>query len=167
VSNEVHPDHWSNGPRMGARGVVLMDGRVLLLKYERDGEILYLFPGGGHKPGETLAETVEREVIEETGLAVEVGRLLAVHENAPFKEIEMPTDIRSIYVHEVHRIDFFFQCRVPGEAEPHLEVQPDKLHTGFEWVKPDDLDNHPIIPEIGRQLRESLARSSDLLFSES
>ena len=93
---------------MGARGVVLVDGRILLLRYERDGETLYLFPGGGHMPGETLAETVEREVTEETGLAVGVGRLLAVHENAPFKEIEIPTDIRSIYVHEVHRIDFSF-----------------------------------------------------------
>jgi len=25
---EVHPDHWSNGPRVGARGVTIVEGRV-------------------------------------------------------------------------------------------------------------------------------------------
>ena len=77
---EVHVDHWSNGPRVGARGVVIVDGLILLLKYEQDDETAYLFPVGGHEPGETLAETAHREVLEETGLTVEVGRLLAVHE---------------------------------------------------------------------------------------
>ncbi len=144
-----------------------MEGRILLLKYERDGEVLYLFPGGGHEPGETLAENAQREVLEETGLTVEAGRLLAVHEHQPSKGIEIPDDIQSIYVGDAHRIDFFFECRVVGDAEPHLEVEPDRLHTGFEWVSPDDLDNYPIVPEIGRQLIESLASSGDPLFSES
>ena len=164
---KIHPDHWSNGPRVGARGVVIVDARILLLKYERDGEVLYLFPGGGHEPGETLAETAAREVMEESGLAVEVGRLLAVHENAPFKEIEIRTDIRSIYVGDAHRIDFFFECKVLGDTEPHLGVAPEILQTGFEWVKPDDLENFPIIPEIGIQLRESLAGTGDPMYSES
>jgi len=167
VRNEVHPDHWSNGQRVGARGVVVVDGRILLLKYERDCEVLYLFPGGGHEPGETLAETAAREVMEESGLVVEVGRLLAVHKNAPFKEIEIPTDIRSIYVGDAHRIDFFFECKVLGDAEPNLGVAPEKLQTGFEWVKPSDLENFPIIPEIDIQLRESLAGSGDPMYSES
>ena len=57
MRSRVHPDHWSNGARMGARGVVLTDDRILLLKYERDDEVLYLFPGGGHEPGETLASS--------------------------------------------------------------------------------------------------------------
>ena len=164
---KVHPDHWSNGPRVGARGVVLVDGLILLLKYERDGEVLYLFPGGGHEPGETLAETAAREVMEESGLSDEVGRLLAVHENAPFKGIEIPADIRSIYVGDAHRIDIFFECKVLGDAVPHLGVAPEKLQTGFEWVRPNDLENFPIVPEIGIQLRESLASSGDPMYSES
>jgi hypothetical protein len=57
---EVHLDHWSNGPRVGARGVVIVDGLILLLKYEQGDETAYLFPGGGHEPGETLAETAHR-----------------------------------------------------------------------------------------------------------
>ncbi len=167
MSRSAHPEHWSNGPRVGARGVVLLDGRILLLKYERDGETLYLFPGGGHEPGETLAETVRREVHEEAGLSVEVGRLLAVHEYQPSKREEILSDIRSIYLHDVHRVDLFLECHVVGDAEPTLEVEPDKLHTGFAWVEPDDLDDYPIIPRIGSQIRESLGHSGNPALLES
>ena len=165
--NEVHPDHWSNGPRVGARGVVVVDGCILLLRYERDGETLYLFPGGGHEPGETLAETAQREVFEETGLTIGVGRLLAMHEHQPSKGFAVPEDIRSIYVGDAHRVDFFFECIVPGEATPNLGVERDMLHTGFAWVAPGDLENYLIIPDIGDQLRDSLAGSADPLLSES
>ena len=167
LTESVHPDHWSNGPRVGARGVVIVDGRILLLKYERDEEVLYLFPGGGHEPGETLEENARREVFEETGLDVEVGRLLAVHEHQPSKGINIPDDIRSIYVGDAQRIDFFFECHVSGNEQPTLMVESDNLHTGFVWVEPADLEDYPIIPKIENQLRESLAGSDDLLFSES
>ena len=167
MSETVHPDHWSNGPRMGSRGVVIRNGRILLLKYERNGEVLYLFPGGGHDPGETLADNAEREVLEETGLAVEIGRVIAIHENQPSKGISVPEDIRSIYVGDAHRVDFFFERHVIGDAEPNLDVDPDKLHIGFAWVAPKDLDDFPIIPKIADRIRESLGHSGDLLFSES
>src|SRR5439155_23970282 len=37
---------------------------------------LWSIPGGRIEPGETDAEAVAREMIEETGLTVEVGRLI-------------------------------------------------------------------------------------------
>jgi 8-oxo-dGTP diphosphatase len=167
MTASVHPDHWSNGPRIGARAVVVAGGRILLEKYERDGEVLYLFPGGGHEPGETMAETARREVLEETGLAVETERLLLIHEHQPSNGIDIPGDIRSIYVGDVHRLDFFFYCSVIGDATPHMENSPDKLHTGFLWATPKELDDVMIMPEIGNRLRESLARVDDPMFSES
>jgi 8-oxo-dGTP diphosphatase len=164
---EVHPDHWSNGPRVGARGVIIVDGRILLLKYQQDDEIAYLFPGGGHEPGETLAETARREVLEETGLTVEIGRLLAVHEYQPSKRADTADGIRAIYVSDAHRVDTLFECQVLGDPTPHMNVAPDNLHTEFIWVALHELDDIPIMPKISDQLRESLGHSGDPMLSES
>ena len=65
---------------VGVTGVVRAeDGRVLLLRHRlwpEDSQ--WGFPGGFAKRGEQFSETVVREVREETGLAVTVGRLLEV-----------------------------------------------------------------------------------------
>ena len=151
---------------MGARGVVIVDGRILLLKYQQDDETAYLFPGGGHEPGETLAETAHREVLEETGLTVEVGRLLAVHEYQPSKSVDDGSGIRAIYVSDAHRVDTLFECHVVGDTTPHMNVAPDNLHTEFMWVALDDLDDFPIMPKIADQIRESLGHSGDPMLSE-
>jgi len=47
---------------VGAHGVAIVDGLILLLKYQENDETAYLLPGGGHEPGETLAETAQHEV---------------------------------------------------------------------------------------------------------
>lgn len=58
------------------KGVLIRDGRVLLLLNER-GE--WDLPGGRPDPGEDHRAALAREVCEETGLAVEVGALLDEH----------------------------------------------------------------------------------------
>ena len=60
-------------------GAVATDeqGRLLMIKRERDpGAGLWSIPGGRIEPGETGAEALVREMLEETSLTVEVGRLL-------------------------------------------------------------------------------------------
>jgi 8-oxo-dGTP pyrophosphatase MutT (NUDIX family) len=58
------------------KGVLIADGRVLLLLNER-GE--WDLPGGRPDPGEDHRTALAREVREEAGLAVEVGALLDEH----------------------------------------------------------------------------------------
>ncbi len=55
------------------RGVVLRGGDVLVM---RNADELHILPGGRREAGETLARTLEREVLEEAGWAVEVGPVL-------------------------------------------------------------------------------------------
>ncbi|ROO90861.1 ADP-ribose pyrophosphatase YjhB (NUDIX family) [Actinocorallia herbida] len=65
----------------GITGVVRTeDGRVLLLRHRfwPDGR-QWGFPTGYAKKGERHEDTIAREVREETGLTVEVGRLLQVN----------------------------------------------------------------------------------------
>jgi ADP-ribose pyrophosphatase YjhB (NUDIX family) len=63
---------------VGVTGIVRApDGRVLLLRHRLwapDGQ--WGFPSGFARRGETFQETIVREVREETGLTVRVGRLL-------------------------------------------------------------------------------------------
>ena len=61
---------------VSVKGVLVHDGRVLLLLNER-GE--WDLPGGRPDPGEDHRAALKREVGEETGLEVEVGTALDEH----------------------------------------------------------------------------------------
>jgi len=60
-------------------GAIVTDGQGRLLMIKRGhepGAGLWSIPGGRIEPGESDIEAVVREMIEETGLTVEVGRLI-------------------------------------------------------------------------------------------
>ncbi|MEV0387694.1 NUDIX hydrolase [Nonomuraea sp. NPDC050643] len=64
--------------RVNCVGAIIFDAsdRLLLIKRGRPpGVGLWSIPGGRLEPGETDADGVRREVLEETGLRVEVGAL--------------------------------------------------------------------------------------------
>ena len=68
-----------SGSEIPCVGAVIKDGqgRLLLIKRGHEpGAGLWSLPGGRIEPGETDAEALVREMREETGLTVEVGRLL-------------------------------------------------------------------------------------------
>lgn len=59
---------------MGVSGLILRDGRVLLVRRGKEPFLgFWSLPGGHVEPGETPEESVRREVREETGLDVIVG----------------------------------------------------------------------------------------------
>ena len=60
--------------------LIWRDGEVLLVRHEKGGRSYWLVPGGGVDAGETMVEAAEREIREETGYVIEVGRLLLVCE---------------------------------------------------------------------------------------
>jgi 8-oxo-dGTP pyrophosphatase MutT (NUDIX family) len=65
-----------SAPPISVKGVLIHEGRVLLLLNER-GE--WDLPGGRPDPGEDHRAALEREVREETGLVVDVGIALDEH----------------------------------------------------------------------------------------
>lgn len=55
------------------KSVLFIDGKVVLLKNERDE---WELPGGKLEPGERPTDCLAREIREELGIDVEVGRIL-------------------------------------------------------------------------------------------
>lgn len=80
---------YFEGDRIGRNGRLLLgcsatlfdDERTRLLLTRRADNHRWCLPGGGMEPGESVTEACEREVWEETGLRVQVVRLLGVYSN--------------------------------------------------------------------------------------
>ena len=67
---EVHPT-----PSVGA--VIVEDGKLLLVRRGRGAyQGSWAVPGGRQRRGETMREAVSREVVEETGLTVDVQEVV-------------------------------------------------------------------------------------------
>jgi ADP-ribose pyrophosphatase YjhB (NUDIX family) len=86
------------------KGVVVRDGRVLLLRNDREE---WELPGGRIELGETPEECVAREVREETGWEVRTGPLL-------------DTWMYYIEVADKHVFIVTYACDPVGDAEPVL-----------------------------------------------
>ncbi|MBQ6154153.1 MAG: NUDIX domain-containing protein [Ruminococcus sp.] len=78
-------------------GAVIADGgRVLAVRNPNEQREFYYSVGGRVNYGETTEEAILRELYEETGIACEIDRLYAIHENfftsddgVPFHEISI------------------------------------------------------------------------------
>ena len=64
--------------RPGVKALIVNDGKLLIIRERVRGEVIYDFPGGGMDFGETVFETLHREVMEEIGIKIEVGKLLGI-----------------------------------------------------------------------------------------
>ncbi len=65
--------------RPGASAIIYGETKDKVLITRRTDNGRWCLPGGGMDPGESAAEACAREVLEETGLIVLVGRLVGVY----------------------------------------------------------------------------------------
>lgn len=59
-----------------ARGIVVNNGKILLIYREKNGNTYFSVPGGKREENETFEETVVREILEETSIKVTVDKYL-------------------------------------------------------------------------------------------
>ena len=115
--------------RVGA--IIMKDGKFLMVGNERSN---YLYSVGGRvKFGETAQEAVVREVLEETGVKMEIDRLGFVHENY-FVGDSPANDGKLIY-----EISFFFYMKVPENFSPASgSFSENESREYLTWISPDE-----------------------------
>ncbi|MCM3626762.1 NUDIX hydrolase [Paenibacillus glycanilyticus] len=128
---------------VGAAAVIMdSEGRILLVKHNY-GKYNWEVPGGLSELNESAEETAKREVFEETGLEVTVGRLTGVYYE--------PT-------HDMHH--FAFICKVADNQQP----QPDAAEvTECKYFNVDDLPR-PISDFTIARIQQALNTDNNQLF---
>ncbi len=118
-------------------GVAVAHGCVLL--HQMSGDAFWTLPGGRPEVMESATAALQREMLEETGLAVRVGRALCIAENfftynaTPFHEILM-----------------CFEMSVPAGAEiidQRFDGINGNAHLTFWWCPLGMLNDMPLRPE--------------------
>lgn len=118
-----------------ASAVVVDDvGRILL--HKRTDNEYWSIPGGAMKPGESIAETVVREVEEETGIEAEVEKILGVYSNPRHVSVYDDGEVRQ-------QFSVCFLCRAVGGE---LRTSDESSEVRFvELPETEALEIHPSI----------------------
>lgn len=136
--NELLPDpvYFATLPRVITSGAVILrdeTGRFVIEKPNyRDH---WLLPGGGVDPGEDARECARREVAEELGLDIEVGRLLTVNWVASRAEVSAPMGVHFVFDGGVIPAEQLRATIVPQEAEldDWRLIGPEEAHLLSGW----------------------------------
>ena len=103
--------------RVACRAYIEQDGKLLVSQDVQLG--IMLTPGGGLEGGESLEECCAREVAEEAGLIVEIGR-----------EAAQVTEYYGDFKYETH----YFVCKIIGRCERRLTELEAEHGLVTKWV---------------------------------
>ncbi len=142
---------YPDRPVVGVGGVVIVDGRALLIR--RGSEPLrgqWSIPGGMLELGESLEQGVARELLEETGLVVRVLDLIEVFDRVYFdpEHAEQPIPPGPKFHFVI--VDYLCQ-RISGEAIAGSDV------THVSYAREDELQQYALTETATRILKKAFA----------
>ena len=126
-----------------AAGLIWSEGKLLIAKRPTGTHLegYWEFPGGKRELNETIEECLEREILEELGMIVKVGRcIMTVSHEYEFKKITL----------------HLFNCLSSNGRPKALESQEIK------WVKPGELGAYRF-PPPDQKFLEFIAKNPDIL----
>ena len=139
-------------PLVGVGGLIVNEGKILLVKRAFEPRAgFWAIPGGTLELGETLEEALVREVEEETGIKIKVGKLLGVS-NLILR------DKRGRVKYHFVLVDFMAKP-LRGKPKPSCETPE------VRWVSLKELDKYRLTKTtrrlIDKALKEGLLRTID------
>lgn len=142
---------YPDRPVVGVGGVIIEDGRALLIR--RGSEPLlgqWSIPGGTLELGESLQQGVARELLEETGIEVRVLKLIEVFDRIyPGPEgVAQEQSARPKFHYVI--VDYLCE-RISGEARAASDV------TDVAYAAEDELERFELTPTATRVLRKAFA----------
>ncbi len=143
-------DHYQdpNAPRatrlVPAASTVVVDSEGRLLMAKRTDNELWTIPGGGMKPGETIAEAAVREVKEETGIDVEVVTLVGIYTNPQHVVEYSDGEVRQ-------QFSVCFACRPIG-GTPTISDETSEVG----YFTPDEIEGMDVHPSIRLRIQHFL-----------
>lgn len=124
---------------------IIRNSEGLILTIHKTDNDKWALPGGGHDPGESIAETVAREVLEETGYLVEIDELTGIYTNP--RHVMAYTDGE---VRQQFSIAFLAHT-VGGSARTSSESD------FVEWISREELSQRDVHPSMLQRIDDALA----------
>ena len=124
---------------MGVYGIIIKDGKIILIKKARGGYTGKLdLPGGGIEYKESPTETLKREIMEEVGIDIDDYNLLDVVST----NIKWKMDIDTY--EDLHHIGVLYLVMV---SDYNLKKEADGLDSnGADWYNISDLKRENLSP---------------------
>jgi len=133
-----HANGQEDRPSVRVGGLLVVEGRVVLVRQRRGGEAYWLLPGGSVRFGEGLAEALRREFHEELGLPIASERPVALAESiAP-----------DLSVYAKHVLHVVFAVRLAGAMDLERLAPRDDAVLEVATFSPGDLAGLALRPPI-------------------
>jgi 8-oxo-dGTP pyrophosphatase MutT (NUDIX family) len=120
--------------RLATRAIIMDHDRLLLVNAWKNKSDLLCAPGGGAEPHSSLPANLAREVMEETGLTVDVGSVCLIN------EFHDPDG-------DFHQVDIYFRCTVTKGQICADWTDPEGIVTQRIWASRADMDRLHIKPD--------------------
>ncbi len=123
-------------------GLIFRDGKLLIAQRRAGAHLggLWELPGGKREASESFEQCLARELREELGVDVRVGKLVE--------------SVTHAYPEKTVRLNFFVCELIAGEPQP-------VGCAGLKWVSPAELKHHAF-PDADARLLEKLLRADTL-----
>jgi 8-oxo-dGTP pyrophosphatase MutT (NUDIX family) len=130
---------------VGCSAVIWDSTRSKILLTRRTDNGRWCLPGGHAEPGESVAEACAREIWEETGLRVQVGRLIGVYSSPDFL-LEYADGRR----HQIVALNFEVKV-IGGELGLSNET------TEYGYFTPDEIERMDLMEHHRQRIADALA----------